>query len=72
ELSMSRMKIDPDQMIYVADTKYDTEASKRAGVDCIAVSTGYADREALLSFDAVYVADTILEACDYIIRSYSC
>lgn len=70
ELSLSKLGIEAGEMVYVGDTKYDTEASERAGVECVAVATGYASRGELDSLTPVFVADTMAEAGDYIIRSY--
>ena len=70
ELSMSKLEIDASQMVYVGDTRFDTEASKRAGVDCVAVATGYATREELVKLQPAHVADSLEAAGVYIIRSY--
>jgi phosphoglycolate phosphatase len=70
-MSLSRLGIQSHEMVYVGDTKYDTRAAKSAGIDCVAVSTGYATREELEELAPRYVADTMLDAADFIIRTYT-
>jgi 2-phosphoglycolate phosphatase len=66
-LSREKLGIEADEMIYVGDTRFDTEASKNAGVACVAVATGYASREELVELAPEYVADNMDDACRYIL-----
>lgn len=67
-MSLEKLRLGPDEMVYVGDTKYDTEAAKSAGVRCVAVATGYAPREELEALAPEYVADTMEEAGRYILN----
>jgi len=44
--------------VYIGDTEVDLMTAENAGVDCICVSWGYRDRQALLSSGAKVIADT--------------
>lgn len=69
DLSREKLGIAPEEMVYVGDTKYDTEASKAAGVACVAVATGYAPREELETLAPEYVATNLEEASGYILNN---
>ena len=47
-----------DSAVYIGDTEVDLMTAENAGVDCICVSWGYRDRQALLSSGAKVIADT--------------
>lgn len=66
-VSREKLGIAADEMIYVGDTRFDTEASKNAGVRCIAVATGYASRAELDGLKPHHVADSMSEAASYIL-----
>ena len=47
-LGIKSLGVSADEAFYVGDTPYDTEASRRAGMRCLGVSTGYASHQQLL------------------------
>lgn len=70
-VSREKLGIEPEEMLYVGDTKYDTEASKNAGVACVAVASGYAPREELEALEPEYVASDMYEVAAYVLRGRS-
>jgi len=46
---MKTLGVSNEELFYVGDTPFDTEASRRAKIRCLAVSTGYATHETLLA-----------------------
>ncbi|MFP6583820.1 MAG: HAD family hydrolase [Candidatus Hydrogenedentota bacterium] len=68
EMSREQLGIESEEMIYVGDTRFDTEASKNAGIGCVAVATGYAPRSELEALAPRHVADTMQDACVYILN----
>ncbi len=66
ELSMDRLGLDSDEIIFIGDTEFDTEAAYRAGVDCLVVATGYASRDDLEQSTADRVFDQMDTLIDHL------
>ncbi len=49
----------------IGDTRIDIESSKRAGIECVAVTSGYDNIEQLLTLTDI-IKPTVLEAVKYI------
>ena len=58
---LQRAGADAAQAIYVGDGPQDILAARAAGMDCIAVSYGFYDREKLAALNPAAIVDNILE-----------
>ncbi|HEY1978075.1 MAG TPA: HAD family hydrolase [Candidatus Baltobacteraceae bacterium] len=52
--ALKKARVDRTKAIYIGDTPYDVEASRRAGIRCIAVRCGGWNDEDLKGADAIY------------------
>lgn len=66
ELKRRMTDIPKDEMCLVGDTKYDVCGAKKFGIECVAVSYGFGEREELTQMGAVCVCDDLEEVVDYI------
>lgn len=58
----------PDsRFVLIGDTEHDLEAADAIGADCVLVAAGHQPKSKLVRTSAVYVADTLAEACDFIL-----
>jgi len=58
---LERLGLSAGESIFVGDSRADIIAGKRAGVSVIAVSTGVADREALIAEEPVIIIDDLTQ-----------
>lgn len=63
--AMEEMQLDGMSVWMIGDTRLDIEASLRAGIECVAVSTGYDNKEQLQTLTDIIKSDA-LEAVRYI------
>jgi HAD superfamily hydrolase (TIGR01509 family) len=54
-VALERMAVDPQQAVFVGDTVWDVQASRRAGLRCVGVGTGGIGAEQLTAEGAVAV-----------------
>jgi phosphoglycolate phosphatase-like HAD superfamily hydrolase len=66
---MEALNVSSHELFYVGDTPYDTEASRRAAIRCLGVSTGYATHEALLEERPEYVYSSMDGVYQHIINA---
>ncbi len=66
--ALQRMRLSPEQAVYVGDALFDVEASSAAGVKMVGVSWGAASREALAPGCSV-VVDTWDELVDWAVAA---
>ena len=52
------MHMKPDEILYVGDSEIDLQTAKNAGMDCVAVTWGFRDREMLEKLKPVYLIDS--------------
>lgn len=57
------------KLVFIGDTDHDLEVAKAIGADCILVCSGHQPKNKLLDTSAVFVADTLKEACDFILAN---
>jgi phosphoglycolate phosphatase len=69
ERSLAQWGIEDEEMLFIGDTEFDTEAAHRAGIDCIAVATGYASRLDLEQSTAEAVFDSMSEAIAHVLQT---
>lgn len=62
--AMSRMAADKDRTIYIGDSTIDVEAALRAGIPCLAVTTGPSKRDALRETGAKAVFSSCKEIAE--------
>lgn len=55
------------KFVFIGDTEHDLEVASAIGADCVLVASGHQPKHKLLSTSAVFVADTLGEACDFIL-----
>lgn len=63
--AMEQMQLSGMDVWMIGDTRLDIEASLRAGIECVAVSTGYDNKEQLQTLTDIIKSD-VLEAVRYI------
>lgn len=55
-----------DECLYVGDSEVDVQTARNAGMDCVAVSWGFRDRDELVAAGAQMIADSVKELEDII------
>jgi 2-phosphoglycolate phosphatase len=68
-LGMESLQVFSEELFYVGDTPYDTEASRRAGIRCLGVSTGYATHAELIDENPEDVFSTMEGVYRHIINA---
>lgn len=63
------MRANPGEFVYIGDTGLDVQASRAAGVRCLAVTTGYDTRAELEAADAIDIFGGIEDAAKYVLRA---
>ena len=58
------MKLRPEEVLYIGDSKTDMLTGKNAGMDTIGVTWGFRDKQELQSNGAVYIVDRPEEILD--------
>ena len=61
-MAASALGVAPGDAIYIGDMHFDVHAAQAAGMPCLALSTGYCTREALLTLGATAVLGSLREA----------
>ena len=64
--ALEELRVQPHEMFFVGDTRFDVHAAEAAGVRCLAVATGYATRDELVRLRPEAVFDGLTELTDYI------
>ena len=64
--AMEQLGVTAEETLFVGDSEVDILTARHAGVDCLAVSWGFRDKECLLGQGAAAVADTPAEAFAWI------
>jgi 2-phosphoglycolate phosphatase len=54
---MKKYRVKKREIIFVGDSQYDVETAKNAGVDCVYLTYGYADKNVLKKFKPAFVFD---------------
>ena len=54
--------------VYIGDSEVDVLTAQNAGVDCVAVSWGFRDREVLVDTGATMIADNMEELYEYLTK----
>lgn len=70
-LAMQTFGVRPDETVFVGDMYFDVEAAHRAGVACLAVSTGYESRASLEALHPAAVFDHMLGVRGYVLARTS-
>jgi phosphoglycolate phosphatase len=65
--SLEELGVQPHEMFFVGDTRFDVHAAQAAGVRCLAVATGYASRDELVRLRPEAVFDGLTELSDYVL-----
>ena len=68
EVSLERLGARPGEMVFVGDMHFDVLAAQRAGVRCLCVTTGYADRAQLEDLGPEAVFDALPPLTDYLLQ----
>ena len=55
------------KFVFIGDTEHDLEVASAIGADCVLVCAGHQPKSKLLNTTAVFIADTLSEACDFIL-----
>ena len=55
------------RFVFIGDTEHDLEVARAIGADCVLVCTGHQSKSKLSGASAVFVADTLEQACDFIL-----
>ncbi len=63
-LSLERMRVRPEEALYVGDNVVDAEAAHRAGVGFVGVLSGVTPAERLRQWDCVAVVETVADLPD--------
>ena len=58
ESAARRLGVALERCLYVGDSEVDIDTAKNAGIDCLCVTWGFRDRDALLRAGAKYIVDT--------------
>ena len=58
-LALERLRVDPDDAVYVGDSPEDIEMARGAGVRSVAIPGGYPNRDALLSAKPDVILDSL-------------
>jgi len=66
--TLHNLRVEAGELIYIGDTDFDVKAAAAAGVECIAVTTGYNTRAQLEALAPLAVVDTLEEATDLILE----
>ncbi len=53
--------------VFIGDTEHDLEVADAIGADCVLVASGHQPKSKLLGTSAVFVADDLYQACDFIL-----
>lgn len=64
--ALEKLGVSKEEAVYVGDTEVDVETAMNAGLDCIGVTWGFRDREALKKAGARYVIDKPDEMFDIV------
>lgn len=67
EVSLARLGVQADEMVFVGDMHFDVLAARRAGVRCLCVTTGYAGRAELEALEPEAVFDDLAALTDYLL-----
>ena len=65
--TLDELKIDKTEAVYIGDSDVDIETAFNSGLDCIAVTWGFRDRDLLIKKGASAFADTPEDLTKYII-----
>jgi phosphoglycolate phosphatase-like HAD superfamily hydrolase len=60
-LTLSRLRVEPREAVFIEDTTIGLEAGVRAGVHTVGVTTGTHDRERLSTLHPDYIIDSLIE-----------
>jgi len=68
EKALAALDVTKEEAYYVGDMFFDVEASQRADVPCVCVTTGYQNREELEALKPEAVMDSLTEVADYLLE----
>ncbi len=65
---LKKLRVSPEEAIFIGDSEADALASKEAGLSFIGVTTGVGKKERLLELGAIYVVKDLLELLEIVKR----
>lgn len=65
--ALNRLRVTPDECIYVGDSEVDVQTAHNAGIKCIGVTWGFRDREELERAGAEIISDSCFEVLHFLV-----